>query len=86
MMASTVYLLCAATSLACAVMLLRGFLRTRVRLLLWSAVCFLGLSLDNGLLFVDRVLIPDQTLFALRRVFSLLGVAVLLFGLIWEGE
>jgi hypothetical protein len=84
--ATLVYLLCAATSIACALLLLRGYLRTRVPLLLWSTLCFVGLALDNSLLFVDRVVVPDQTVFALRRAFSLLGVAVLLYGLIWEAD
>ena len=85
-MASLAYALCAATSVACVVLLLRGWMRTRVGLLLWSTLCFVGLSLDNTLLFLDRVVLPDQTLFALRRIFSLLGVAVLLYGLIWEAD
>ena len=85
-MASVVYLLCAATSIVCAVLLGRGYLRSRVPLLLWSTLCFVGLALDNSLLFVDRVLIPDESLFALRRFLSLGGVAVLLYGLIWDAD
>ena len=49
-MIQLVYLLCALTSLACAVLLLRGYFRTRVRLLLWSGLCFVGLALNNALL------------------------------------
>ena len=86
MIATTVYLLCAATSLLCTALLLRGYLRSRAPLLLWSTVCFLGLSIDNSLLVVDRVLVPDETVMAARRLFSLIGVSVLLFALIWEGE
>ena len=85
-MASVVYLLCAATSIVCAVLLGRGYLRSRVPLLLWSTLCFVGLALDNSLLFVDRVLIPDEGMFALRRLLSLGGVAVLLYGLIWDAD
>jgi hypothetical protein len=85
-MAGLVYLLCAATSIVCALLLARGYMRSRVPLLLWSTLCFVGLALDNSLLFVDRVLMPDHTVFALRRVFSLIGVAVLLYGLIWEAD
>ena len=85
-MASVVYILCAATSIMCAVLLLRGYVRTRVPLLLWSTLCFVGLALDNSLLLVDRVVFPDQTVFALRRLLSLVGVAVLLYGLIWEAD
>ena len=85
-MASIVYLLCAATSILCAVLLWRGYVRSRVPLLLWSTLCFVGLALDNSLLFVDRVLIPDEGMFALRRLLSLGGVAVLLYGLIWDAD
>jgi hypothetical protein len=84
--ASLVYLLCAATSILCAFLLARGYRRSGASLLLWSTVCFVGLALDNSLLFVDRVVFPDQTMFALRRLFSLLGMVVLLYGLIWEAD
>ena len=85
-MASAVYVLCAATSIVCAVLLLRGYWRSRVPLLLWSTLCFVGLAVDNSLLLMDRVVFPEQTLFALRRLLSLGGVAVLLYGLIWEAD
>ena len=42
LMATLVYALCALTSLACAVLLLRGYASSRVRLLLWSGLCFCG--------------------------------------------
>jgi hypothetical protein len=86
MPAHIVYGLCAVTSFACAFLLLRGYRRTRARLLLWAALCFAGLAIDNGFLFIDRVMVPDQTVFAARRLFSLLGVSLLLFGLIWEAD
>ena len=35
-----VYVLCLLTSLACAVLLLRSYRQTRIRLLLWSGLCF----------------------------------------------
>jgi hypothetical protein len=85
-MASIVYLLCAATSIGCAILLGRGYRRSRVPLLLWSTICFVGLALDNSLLFLDRVVFPDATEFAPRRLLSLIGVAVLLYGLIWEAD
>ena len=44
-MAAAVYVLCALTSLACAVLLLRGFAQRGVRLLLWSGLGFVGLPL-----------------------------------------
>lgn len=84
-MAATVYILCFLTSLCCAVFLLRGFTLWRSRLLLWSGLCFVGLAINNGLLFVDRVLLPDQSLFWWRVIPVLVGLSLLLYGLIWEG-
>lgn len=49
--ATAVYILCAVTSVLCAGLLVRSYLRSRVRLLLWSALCFVGLAVNNVLLF-----------------------------------
>jgi hypothetical protein len=57
--ASVVYILCALTSAACAAMLLRGYLRSRARFLLWSSLCFGCLALNNAVLFVDQDLLPE---------------------------
>lgn len=83
-MAGIVYLLCAATSLICAVLLLRGFRQSGVRLLLWSGLCFIGLTLNNMLLFVDLEMLPQTNLFLLRSLPALAGLLLLLYGLIWE--
>jgi hypothetical protein len=83
-MALAIYLLCAATSLACAILLLRGYTRTSVRLLLWSGLCFVGFFLNNALLVVDVRVIPSQDLSLVRSLPLLVGVAVLLYGLIWD--
>ena len=85
-MAAAVYVLCALTSLACAVLLLRGYRRTRARLLLWSGLCFLGLFLNNLLLFTPVPGVAASTLEVWRTVPALVGVSLLLFGLVWEAE
>ncbi len=85
-MAEAVYLLCAVTSSLCAVLLLRAYARTGTRLLLWSGLCFLGLALNNALLVVDLMIVPDTDLSTWRLVPAVLGVALLLYGLIWESE
>jgi hypothetical protein len=85
-LAAVVYLLCFLTSLACAVLLLRAYGKSRARLLLWSGLCFVGLALNNGLLFVDRIVFPDTDLYWLRTAPALLGLLLLIYGLIWEGE
>jgi hypothetical protein len=85
-MAATVYVLCFLTSLACAVLLLRGFKKSGARLLLWSGLCFVGLAINNALLFTDRIIVPQKDLLLLRSLPTLLGLGVLLYGLIWESE
>jgi hypothetical protein len=85
-MRSAVYVLGTLTTLACGVLLLRGYLRTRMKLLLWSGICFIGLALSNLLIFVDLVMLPDVDLYFWRLVTAALSMLVLLYGLIWEGE
>ena len=83
-MAEIAYILCGLTSIACAVLLLRGYLTTRMPLLFWAALCFVGLTIDNALLFVDLVLLPHIDLFLLRTIAALAGMVVLLYGMIWD--
>jgi Family of unknown function (DUF5985) len=82
--ATAVYVLSALISLACAALLLRSFAATRSGLLLWAAVCFLGLTLNNVLLFVDKVVATDVDLSLWRTVPALAGTLALVFGLLWE--
>jgi hypothetical protein len=85
--AEAVYILCTLTSLACACLLLRGYRRTRARLLLWSGLCFVGLTVNNSLLFVDLVVLSQtMSLLLLRNLTALVSMCLLLFGLIWESE
>lgn len=83
-MATLVYALCALTSLACAVLLLRGYFSSRARLLLWAGLCFAGLAANNILLLIDKRLVPTVDLSAWRSLPALAGVALLLYGLVWE--
>jgi len=85
-MAEAVYVLCAVTSVACAVLLTRGYFRKGVRLLLWSGLCFVGLGVNNVLLFVDLVVYPQRDLTLLRDVTALVGLSLLVFGLVWDAE
>ena len=73
-MAELVYVLCAATSLLCAVLLLRGYLASRTRLLFWASLCFVGLALNNILLFLDLIVLPDIDLFWWRTVPAIAGI------------
>lgn len=81
------YLLAALSSIACTALLFRGYARTGARLLVWSALCFVGLSVNNVLLFVDLVLLPTQIdLRAYRLLAALAGLLFLLYAFIWEAE
>jgi hypothetical protein len=86
-MAAFVYLLGALTTLLCAILLLRGYARGRKRLLLWSGLCFAGLTVSNTLLFIDLVLLPvSADLYLLRLATAAAAMLLLLYGLIWESE
>lgn len=85
-MAEAVYILCAVTSAACAVLLLRAYLRTRTRLLLWSALCFFGLALNNLVLVIDLLVVPETDLSTWRLVPSAAGILLLVYGLVWDAE
>ena len=83
---AVVYFLCFATSAACAWLLARNYRRSRAPLLLWSALCFLFLALNNLVLIFDRMIMPDVSFSTLRVALSLIAVSLLLFGLIWDRE
>jgi hypothetical protein len=85
-MTEVVYLLCAGTCLLCAVMLFRGYARSRVRLLFWAGLCFVGLMLDNIMLYVDVFVVPDIDLAVWRKLPGLVATMLLVFGLVWESK
>jgi hypothetical protein len=81
-----IYLACALTSLACAWLVLRSYAQSRHRLLLWAGLCFSGLLINNVLLVVDQLLLPETDLSTWRLVAALVALLPLLYGLIWEDE
>ncbi|HVK93320.1 MAG TPA: DUF5985 family protein [Noviherbaspirillum sp.] len=86
-LSSVIYALCALTSILCCGLLLRSYKRTGSRLLLWSGLCFAGMSVNNVLLILDRVVFPTTVdLASWRLVAALLALLPLLYGLIWEEE
>ncbi|HTU41510.1 MAG TPA: DUF5985 family protein [Candidatus Aquilonibacter sp.] len=85
-MGAVVYCLATLTSLACAVLLLRGYRRGRKKLLLWSGLCFLGLAVNNALIFLDLIVFPKVDLYPFRLGTTLVSMALLLYGLIWESN
>jgi hypothetical protein len=86
MLANLVYVLCALTSATCAVLLYRGYRRSQTRLLFWSAVCFVGLAVNNLFLIVDLRVVPAIDLSAWRLLPALIGVGALVYSLIWESR
>lgn len=85
-MEKIIYALCAFSAFAAATLLLRAFLRTRLRLLLWSGLCFAGLTLTNVLLVLDKVVFTEVDLTPWRLVIGLVSVLLLVGGLILESE
>jgi hypothetical protein len=85
-MAATIYALCSLTALLCTVLLLQAYARGGYRLLLWSGLCFAGLTVNNLLLVLDKVVFPTVDLSVWRTSVALAAMAILLYGLIWEAE
>ncbi len=85
-MGPIVYLLGAFTTLLCALLLLRGYSRSKKRLLWWSGLCFAGLTISNSLVFVDLIIFPDVNLYRLRLATAAIALLLLLYGLIWGSD
>ena len=80
------YLLALFSSGACAGLLFGGYSRRRLRLLMWSAICFVGLTINNVALFVDLVVFPEIDLRLARLIPALIGMTLLLYGFIWDTD
>ena len=85
-MAAAIYGLCALVALTCTMLLLRAYQRQRYRLLLWSGICFAGLTINNSLLVLDKIYLPLVDLSILRLLVALLSITVMLYGLIWDAD
>lgn len=83
-MAVIIYTLCAFTALLCAVLLLQAYYRGHYSLLLWSGLCFIGLTVNNALVVADKFFVPEIDLSLWRLGSGLLAMLVLLYGLIWK--
>jgi hypothetical protein len=81
-----IYILCLLTSIGCASLLIRSYRETRARLLLWSALCFALLALNNLFVVIDLLILPSMDFVPFRHLASLAAVSVLLFGFIWETQ
>jgi hypothetical protein len=85
-MAGIIYTLCALAALTCAYLLLQAYRTSRYRLLLWSGICFVGLSLNNLMLVADKLLVRGVDLSLWRSGFALVAMAILLYGVIWDAD
>lgn len=86
-MASLVYLLGTFVTLVCAVLLLRGYGKVRMNLLLWSGLCFVGLTISNALLCIDLLLLPTSVdLYMARLGTAAAAMLLLVYGLVFESE
>lgn len=85
-MAAVIYSLCALTALMCTYLLLQAYRRSRSRLLFWSGLCFAGLTVNNLLLVLDKLVFLAVDLSIWRTLVALLAMSVLLYGLIWDTE
>ncbi|HYJ12255.1 MAG TPA: DUF5985 family protein [Thermomicrobiales bacterium] len=81
-----IYLLCFATSTVCAFLLVRSYRTSRVRLLLWVAICFVLLAVNNLFVVFDVLFLPAIDLVPFRQMASFSAVAVLLFGFVWDAD
>lgn len=79
-----IFLLCLTTALLCGGLLLRGYAETRHRLLFWAGLCFVALAFENAVLILDLYVIPSVDLRLIRLTIPLVGLAALLYGMLWE--
>jgi hypothetical protein len=86
-MAALIYSLCALVAALCTFLLLRGWIANRYRLLLWTGICFGGLTVTNVLLFLDKIVLgPEIDLSPARTAVTLAALGVLLYGLVWDAQ
>jgi hypothetical protein len=86
-MALLVNVVCTLIAALCAALLFNAYSRVRKRLLLWSGLCFAGLTVSNALLVIDLRLFPDEVnLFQWRLAVAAVSTLILVYGLIFESE
>lgn len=84
MLAAIVYILCATTSLICSILLMRAYAHNRMRLLLWSSICFICIVINNLWLVADLILVQSIDFSLVRLLSMLVGLCILIYGLVWE--
>lgn len=79
-----VYAMCAITCATCTFLLLRGYMRSKMNLLLWSTLCFTCLTLTNIFVYIDLILIEEINFLTVRNILTFLGLSILIYGMIEE--
>jgi hypothetical protein len=85
-MTFALYVVAVVTCLTCTVLLFRGYAASGARLLLWSALCFVFLTVNNLLLFFDLAVFAEMDLRLYRLAAALVGLAFLIYGFLFETE
>lgn len=85
-MQSVVNILGTLTVGLCAFLLLRAYATVRKRLLLWSGLCFAGLTVSNAMLFVDLNMFTDVSLYSWRLGVAAVSMLLLVYGLVFESD
>jgi len=80
------YVVAIVSSGTCAILLLRAYVHRHVRLLMWSGICFVGLTINNVALFADLVVFPQLDLRLARQLPALIGMMFLLYGFICDAD
>ncbi len=85
-MAEVIYLLCALTCATCFILLMKAYIESRHRLLFWSALSFGGMTLNNALLVLDKIVLPAADLSTARLTAALVSLLLLVYGLVWDED
>jgi hypothetical protein len=85
-MAVAVYIMGILVTALCALLLLQGYVKTKQKLLLWSGLCFIGLTISNVLLFLDLAVWTEINLYTWRLSAAAVSLLVLIYGLVWESD
>lgn len=85
-MVSIVYALCTLVAALCAVLLLRAYGKVGQKLLLWSGLCFAGLTIANALVFFDLAVWTGGSIYTWRLSAAAISMLLLLYGLIARSD
>ncbi|MEP6883581.1 MAG: DUF5985 family protein [Gammaproteobacteria bacterium] len=83
-MIQTMYALCALVSVACAAFSLQQYLANGSKFLRWATLCFMGLAVNNILIYLDDILHRGGDFFMWRAAAALAGMTAFIYGLIWD--